>query len=465
MTSVASVADRETARDNLPVVPPFAAHNFRALVGDVSCFFIGMSFLDTATALPAVVRLLGGDAAFLGLLLAIRQGGYFLPQLFVAHHLQNADRYKPFIVRVCFLGRIWLFGAALVVYFFGATRPALALAALGIAFTTSWVGDGSGSVPWTAFIGRAIPSARRGRLFATTQVVGGISRFFVSAVVGALLGGRIAPFPTNAALLVLGCAVFLGLSWVFLALLREPPSNSATRPVVPVAGFGDYARGLPARFRARPDFARLALVQILASTAGACAPFYVGYVQSIPSAALPQTGLLAAIASPFVSHAPTSGGALVGLFLAVQTAGLLLLAPVWGMITDRNGPRRALLCILPVALLSPVAVLCGGQFGGGLPLFLVAYLLFGGVQDGWVAITNYLLEAVPEDEQPTYIGLMNAASAPALFLPFLLGLLVRNVSAPAALLVAVLLLAIGLYAAWGLPDTRAEEQKENNAAR
>jgi hypothetical protein len=206
--------------------PPAARHNFRMLVGDVSCFFVGMAFLDTATALPTVLRLLGANATVLGTLLALRQGAYFLPQLVVAHRLQGRERYKSFLLRVCFLGRVWLFGAALTVYVFGGTMPAVALAVLGAAYLVSWIGDGAGGVPWTSMVGRMIPARRRGRLFATTQVVSGISRLAVSVVVGALLSSRLVPFPANVALLVLCCAVFLGLSWARPVLCGLP------RPVV-----------------------------------------------------------------------------------------------------------------------------------------------------------------------------------------------------------------------------------------
>src|SRR5688572_4321373 len=165
-----------------------------------------MAFLDNSTVMPALVGKLGGTPTVLAVLAALRQAAYYLPQLFVAHRLQNRTRFKPFILKVCGFGRIWLFGAALLVLLTGVTSPAVALSALVIAYTLSWLGDGMGGVPWTAIVGRAVPVERRGRLFATTQVIAGIGRLAVGALVTWILSERFVRFPASGALLVFGCA-------------------------------------------------------------------------------------------------------------------------------------------------------------------------------------------------------------------------------------------------------------------
>ncbi len=402
-----------------------------------------MAFLDNSTVMPALVGKLGGTPAVLALLAALRQAAYYLPQLFVAHRLQSRTSYKPFILKVCGFGRIWLFGAALLVLLMGRTSPAVALAGLVIAYTLSWLGDGMGGVPWTAIVGRAVPVERRGRLFATTQVIAGIGRFAVGAAVTWILSEKFVPFPASGALLVLGCATFMLISWIFLSLIREPvpetPLPEEAPPTVDAAlGFFGYLRALPGHFRARPEIAKLAVVQMLGTSAAASAPFLLGHTQA---------------------YSPGLPANIAGTFLMVQTAGLLVCAPLLGGLTDRFGPRQTLLALFVLSLVSTLCAVIGGLRVGAsaaLPLFFVAYFCLGAASDAWTTLTNYLLEAVPDShEQATFIAIMNASSAPVLVLPLLLGPLVSGSgSATLAFSAASLLLLVGFFVTRSLPRTR-----------
>ncbi len=428
MTTVAEHGARDAPR-------PHAAWNFAVLAADVTCFFVGLAFLDAATVLPALVSGLGGGPVVLGLMAALRHAGFFLPQLFVAHRLHGRVRYLPFLLGVCFAGRIGLWGAAAALFWLGKPAPTLALAALAAAYALLWLGDGAGGVPWTAIVGRAIPSRRRGRFFATTQVLGGLGRIGAGLVVARALGGKAIPFPASGALLVLLCALFMALSFVFLALIREPPPSPDAPPAqTPRPPLGAYLRTLPAHLRARPFLGRLALAQVLSGSVGAVFPFYLGFARA--------------------TIAPLPSG-IEGRFLIAHTLGGLLCAPLWGWLTDRQGARAALLALFGLALLSPALAGAGGMLGAGVWAFFGAYFCFGAVlEGGWAIFTNYLLEAVPEAEQPTHIGMMSLLNAPALLLPLAAGLVVRTLGAPALLIAAGLLLTAGLGITAGLPDPR-----------
>ncbi len=415
--------------------PPHARFNFAMLVGDVACFVIGSAFLDSATALPALVGRLGGDLALLGVIGSIRQGAYYLPQLFVAHRLQNATRYKPILLFVTFFGRVGYFASGALIVLFGKSRPELALLMFTGVYSFGWFCDGCGGVPWTALIGRAIPSRRRGTLFAATQAFSGVGKLGVGALITLLLGGHLVKFPLADGLVVGGCAVFLAISWVFLALIREPPPDDPPpKPVTQTLPLGAFLASLPRRLRERPDFARLALVQVLATASVAAAPFLWEFARDASGGRI------------------SAGDA--GKFLIAQTIGLLAFAPLWGAVTDRRGPKHTLTALLACSLLWPLLAFAGQRLGGNLWLFYAAYFVFGGVVENWITLTNYLLESVPEGEQPIYIGLMNAVSLPALFLPLIAGQLARWLGAGAALGFAAVLLTAGLLVARTLPDTR-----------
>lgn len=430
-----SAAERETRFEDTPQNVRF---NFAVLSADVACFVIGSAFLDAATALPALVGRLGGDLGLLGLMGALRQGAYYLPQLFIAHRLQGATRYKPVLLFVTAWGRAGYIVAGGAIFLYGKSHPHIALMALVAAYGVGWLADGCGGVPWTALVGRTIPARQRGSLFATTQFVSGVGKLGVGALVAFLLGGKSLDFPRADGVIVWGCALFLTLSWIFLAAIREPKRDvmpAIPAPLdVPRPSFGAFLATLPKRLRERPDFARLALVQVLATASVATAPFLWGFVKNATPGGLPTSD--------------------AGRFLVAQTVGLLVFAPVWGTLSDRWGPRRTLATLLALSLLWPLFAFAGAATGGNVLLFYAAYFLLGGVVENWITITNYLLESVPENDQPTYIGLMNAVSLPALLLPLFAGQLAERFGAGAALGLAALLLAGGWYVANTLPDTR-----------
>jgi MFS family permease len=418
------------------------------LIGDVACYMMGLAFLDTSTALPKLVLSLGEDAPFLGLILALRQGASFLAPVLIAHSLQGLTLFKPTLVRVCFWGRILLLPSAAFIYFYGDHYPFLALCGLGIAMIAAWLGDGFGMVPWTALVGKMIPARKRGRLFATTQIVSGVGRLFISGAVAALLSGRLIAFPHNMGILVLCCAISLGASWGFIASFREPPPAETTSEEKPSLGFVAYLRSVPVQMREHPTFALLATVQIFLTATGACMPFVIGYAESVgthlPTQIPPGLSILGTL----------SRGGLTGLFLAAQTAGMLLLAPGWGWVNDRFGPKTAVTGLFAMAALCPLLSLIGGLSGGNLLFFLLAYLCYGAATDWWIPVTNYLIESVPAEKQATFLGLMNATAAPALLLPLLAGFLIRSAGGPTLLIETLFLLIVGLLLALRLPATR-----------
>ncbi|MDX1934811.1 MAG: MFS transporter [Capsulimonadales bacterium] len=434
------------ATDRRPL--PSVRFNGLMLLGDVAFYLIGMSFIDTSTALPAIVRSLGGDAAFLGLLLSLRQAASFLAPVLIAHSLQGASRYKPILVQVCLWGRIGLFPTAAAVYFLGDRFPFLALTVLTVALVLAWLGDGAGAVPWTALVGKMIPARQRGRLFAATQVVAGVSRLILSGGVAVLLSGRYVAFPQNMGLLLLLCALSLAVSWGFIASFREPEPTDDTPDSTPSPGFFAYLRSLPGQMREHPTFLLLATVQIFLTATGAGMPFLIGYAESLGTR-MPER-------LPFGLQGLVGifEGGMPGLFLAVQTAGMLLCAPLWGWVNDRFGPKTAVVGLLGTALSCPLLAALGGISGGNLTLFLLAYLLFGASMDWWIPITNYLIESVPTEKQATFLGLMSVASSPSLLLPLVAGFLMRQTGGLAVFTETFVLILLGLALALRLPGTR-----------
>ena len=108
--------------------------NFIANASDVSLWSFGFSFLSAATILPVYFAHLSSSTLLLGLIPALLDLGWFLPQLLTAQYVEKLSRKKPLVVvlglveRSPFLlmaiGAVWfarLPAATAVTLFFGLT--------------------------------------------------------------------------------------------------------------------------------------------------------------------------------------------------------------------------------------------------------------------------------------------------------------------------------------------------------
>ena len=88
---------------------------------------VGMSITHPSMVLSVFIRTLGGSNALVGLLPAIRFGGWFLPQFLAASWIQPRPRKAPVVVAME-SARILIYAAlAVLTYSLGLSRPGLLL--------------------------------------------------------------------------------------------------------------------------------------------------------------------------------------------------------------------------------------------------------------------------------------------------------------------------------------------------
>jgi len=92
-------------------------HNLVALGADHGLFIVGLSFVSTATILPAFASSLGAPSALIGAIPAVMTLGWFLPSLFTAGHIETLPRKLPFVLRWTLLERVPWVALAAAVYF------------------------------------------------------------------------------------------------------------------------------------------------------------------------------------------------------------------------------------------------------------------------------------------------------------------------------------------------------------
>lgn len=392
-----------------PILPPYYRWNAAALMGDWISFGLAMSFVSGSTVLPTLVDRLTGSPVLVGLISTLASGGWLLPQLFVAGRIGRLPCKKPAIIAPSLIGRPMFILGALALFWLAESRPALVAAVVLAGFGIFNVCDGIASVAWFDLFSKAIPPWRRGRFIGSTQVLSALLTTGVGGIVGYVLGER-SPlaYPANYAMLFLAAAVFLGLSLLFCANIREAPCQVDDKALT----LRDYVAELGSIWRGDANFRTISLIRIILGLTSLSSPFYAVY-------AINQKGV------------PTAA---VGGFLSAQIVGGFLYSILGGYLLERYGGRLTTRLEAFIAVIAPtLATVAGAFIPGHTPWFTGAYVLLfaslGALNNSFMlGHMNYLLEISPESKRPIYVGLSNTLTSVIIAFPLLGGALANAVS-------------------------------------
>ena len=355
---------------------------------------VGLSFVSQATILPAFAAYLGAPNVVLGAIPAVMTLGWFLPSLFAAGHTEALGQKLPFVLRLTVWERAPFLVLALAAFVAAERTPALVL---GVLLTMLLVVTGVGGVlmpAWMDIVGRAIPVTLRGRFFALSNLAAagaGFAGSFLTAHVLATIRA-----PASFAVCFLGASACMALSYVALALVREPGATTTSAPVALVT----YLRRIPPLLGRDANLRWFLVARAFAVLGSMGGGFYTVYA-------------LRAWEAP-----AAEAGVFTTLLLAGQIAGNVTL----GWLADRLGHRLVIVAGV-AAMVGANALALGapslGAFG--------AVFVLTGVQGAAISISNLsvLLEFAPvPEERPTYVGLGTTLMAPvALGAPLAAGLL------------------------------------------
>ena len=352
--------------------------NFAVNLLDGASFWFGMSFVSARTIIPLFISKLTVDTLPIGLAAVIAQGGWFLPQLLTANGIEQLARKKPVVINLgFFLERLplWVFVIAALI----ANRtPGSALSLFLVSHAWFCLGAGMVATAWQDLIARCFPVDRRGRFMGTTMFIGtGIGA--LGAVLSAWLLEAF-PFPTNFVYLFTIAAAGITLSWIFLALTREPvqPVNTLQQ------SNRQFWAKLPDILRRDHNFRRFLLARSLVALGGMGAGFIT--ISAVQRWQVPDSTV----------------GAYTAVLLLGQTMGNL----IFGWLADRFGHKLSLeLGALTSFLAFALAWLA--------PSPGWYYVVFGlsGITIGAMIVSGILviMEFCEPQRRPTYAGLVNTS--------------------------------------------------------
>jgi len=365
---------------------------FNFIIGmfDGGFFGFGVGFASFAAVIPLFVHHMTESALLIGLVPAIHNIGWQLPQLFTAGWVARARRYKPLVLWMTISERVPYLGLAVVAFILPQITKSNALALTFLMLIWQGFGAGFAANPWTSMVSKIMPDELHGTFFGT-QAAAYNGMAGLSAILAGLILAKIAG-PLNFSLCFALTFVWMAVSFVFLSVTREPESQ----PRADVHRGAFWKRSVEI-LKSDSNFRSFLFVRVLSQFAGMGFAFYVIY-------AVKQFGMSEATASAMVS---------------VLLIGQIVLSPVMGRWGDRwsHGGVMAL---------------------GALGAAFSAFLCWQATSVNWF-YAIFLLEAaaivaiwtIPlafsvsfarmAEDRPIYIGLANTVPAPATILAPVLG--------------------------------------------
>jgi MFS family permease len=407
-------------------------HNFLVNALDGASFWFGMSFISGTIILPLYVSHFTSNPILIGLIPVLSTAGYLLPQLFTANVIERAPRKKFYVVNLGFFTeRLPIFLLAPSAYFLAVRQPALALLSFFICFAWHTVGAGLVIVSWQDMIAKVIPVNRRGLFFGVTNFVGNGTGVLGALAVTWLINKF--TFPNGYVFSFIVAAVLIFLSWVFLALTREPAVHSSKPHISQLT----YLRSLPDVLRRDHNFRKYLLAQILSYLSSMAGTFLIIFL---------------------VTKWDLTDAQAAGFTIAMQV-GIALSNLFFGLLADRKGHKLSLEICYLISAVSLILAILAPSAGWFYLVFFLRGALNGGT---FVSGISIVYEFTTAESRPTYLGLANTLPGVAGFIaPLIGGWLAGAASYPAMFALAALL---GL-ASWGvLKFAVAEPRKKNEAA-
>jgi MFS family permease len=357
---------------------------------DGGFFGLGMGFASFSAIIPLFVHHLTESAILIGLVPAIHNMGWQMPQLLTAGWISRARRYKPLTLWMTIHERLPFLGLGLLAL----TVPhAPKLSVLLLTFLMlAWQGFGAGFAanPWINLVSKVIPQELHGTFFgAQSAAFNGLAG--VSALVAGLILEKVAG-PFNYSLCFALTFICMAVSYGFLGMTRE--QESMPMPAEP--GHALWSESV-AILRKDSNFRAFLGVRILSQFAGTAFAFYVIY-------AVRRFGM------------SDAGAAVLAALLLI---GQVALSPIMGRLGDRWSHRGVMSIGALGAALSAILAWKATSTAWFYAIFLLEAVAVVAI---WtIPLALSVSFASRSSDRPLYVGMANTIPAPAAILAPVIG--------------------------------------------
>ena len=383
-------------------------HNYFYNVLDGAFFGLAIGFASFMTIIPLFVSTLTGSAILIGLIPAIHNMGWQLPQLLIANRVSQQSSYKPMVMMITLHERLPFLGLALTAWLIPVIGIQTALIITFLLLVWQGIGAGFTANPWQSMIAQILPSDRRGTFYGIQSSAANVLASVSAIAAGYLLSVLDSPYDFTACFLLASLA--MGISWLALTRTREP----SIPPTSPPSGTKAFWHKLGQILKTDANFRWFLIVRILSQFALMGFAFYTVYAVQI------------------LGMDEVTVGVLTSVLLATQ----IVANPLMGWLGDRWSHR----------LLMAIGILSASLSGflawlAPTPEWFYLVFILAGIANVavWTVGLAMILTFGAESERPSYIGLANTLIAPATFLaPLIGGLLAEQYGYPAAFITSAI---------------------------
>ena len=363
---------------------PHIRRNFIVNTLDAVTFYAGDTFVASQTILTVFAATLTSNPVLIGLVPAISDAGWFLPQLFFAPSLERMSRRLPLVRILALVERLPYLFLVFAALWLPGMKNGMAIGLFLLLIIWKALASGLVALPWQELIATVMPVWLRGRFFGISHFFGKLLGLGSAAIAGVILANR--AYPHNYALIFLLGFVGVMLSYFFLMLTIEPEIHRAPDPELVKTAFSQQLWSI---LKEDQNFQRYMVSRGLSYLGSMATGFVAVY-------GIQHFGLSDAYAAIFTS-----------IIVGFSTLGFI----GWGALSDLFGQKFLLVgsgllwvTALAVLLLWPTQV----------ALYL-AFALIGLAQPGnMIGDLNMAMEFDSGPRRPSYIGMARTLTAPML---------------------------------------------------
>jgi len=399
-------------------------------------YTLAETLIDPALVLTWFLSRLAAPNVLIGLVVPLRDAGWFIPQLFIAPYMARQPRKLPTYSIVALLRSIaWL---TMAVIMLTQREPAVLIAGFFIPYAVNSFASGVAGLPFMDIVAKTIPAQRRGSYFGARLFLGGALSVVGSLIVRLALNEQLGlTFPANVGQLMAIASAFAVAGLLAFCCVIEP-AGEAESGVSSLGAHLDRAMQVMHRDRNLRLFLTARVGLMLAQMA---TPFFAVYA----------------------SRELGTDAGMISIYLAASTIASVLSNLVWSRLSDRRGNRLVIRLAAALGLAMTVLAWLAGPLNRALAsvvlsgpwILAIVFALSGAFQSGiGLGGISMLLELAPPQNRALYIGLTNSVLGIALLSTSVGGVLVDWLGYRGLFAVAAGCYAVGLWAAIAMLEPR-----------